>query len=99
MTWPEPAALKGKRMSAQTAPLPLDPRPFGQPAGTPVELKQTHIGWVYLVGRYAFKLKKPVKFDFLDFRTVIQRHWACQREVVLNRRLCPDLYLALIPVY
>jgi aminoglycoside phosphotransferase family enzyme/predicted kinase len=80
-----------------TLPLPLDPAAFGQTSGQ-VSLVQTHIGYVYLIGELAFKLKKPVKFDFLDFTTVEKRHWACQREVELNRRLCPDLYLALLPV-
>lgn len=80
-----------------TLPLPLDPAAFGQSSGD-VSLVQTHIGYVYLIGELAFKLKKPVKFDFLDFTTVEKRHWACQREVELNRRLCPDLYLALLPI-
>jgi aminoglycoside phosphotransferase family enzyme/predicted kinase len=79
-------------------PLPLDPLVFGCEVKDLVTLHQTHIGWVYLVGRYAFKLKKPVKYDFLDFTTVEQRRWACDREVTLNRRLCPDLYIGLFPV-
>jgi hypothetical protein len=79
-------------------PLPLDPTVFGYPADCAVTLHQTHIGWVYLAGDHAFKLKKAVKFDFLDFTTVEKRHWACDREVTLNRRLCPDLYIDLLPV-
>ncbi len=78
--------------------LPLEASAFGQPSGTPVSLLQTHIGCVYLVGKFAFKLKKHVKFDFLDFTTIDQRKWACQREVDLNRRLCPNLYLGLFPI-
>jgi aminoglycoside phosphotransferase family enzyme/predicted kinase len=78
-------------------PLPLDGAAFGQP-GEAVQLLQTHIGWIYLVGAQAFKLKKQVKFDFLDFRTLEQRRWACDREITLNRRLCLDLYLGFQPV-
>ena len=81
------------------APLPLEPAAFGLPSyAAPVTLLQTHIGWVYLAGEFAFKLKKHVRFDFLDFTTLEKRRWACEREVVLNRRLCPDLYLGLRPV-
>jgi len=79
-----------------TLPVPLDAAAFG--LSGEVALVQTHIGYVYLIGKYAFKFKKPVKFDFLDFTTVEKRRWACEREVTLNRRLCPDLYLGLLPV-
>ncbi|HEY3324542.1 MAG TPA: AAA family ATPase [Planctomycetota bacterium] len=81
------------------APLPLEPAALGLNARAgPVTLLQTHIGWVYLCGKYAFKIKKPVKFDFLDFTTVSARRWACAREIVLNRRLCPKHYLGLVPI-
>jgi len=81
------------------APLPLDPAAFGliESVG-PATLLQTHIGWVYLIGPYAFKFKKHVRFDFLDFTTLEKRRWACEREVFLNRRLCPELYLGLRPL-
>lgn len=79
-------------------PLLIEARAFSAPPGTAVELIQTHIGYVYLVGAFAYKLKKPVKFDFLDFSTLEKRRWACDREVTLNRRLCPNLYLGLFPV-
>src|ERR1700758_952234 len=58
-----------------------------------VDVRETHTGVVVLVGDRAFKVKKPVLTDFLDFRTVDQRERACQREVELNRRLSPDSYL------
>ena len=58
-----------------------------------VDVRETHTGVVVLVGDRAFKAKKPVLTDFLDFRTVDQRERACQREVELNRRLSPDSYL------
>ncbi len=85
--------------SPQAGALPLNPEAFGLDAAEgPVELLQTHIGWIYLMRSYAFKLKKHVKFDFLDFTTLEQRRWACDREITLNSRLCPDLYRGLIPV-
>jgi aminoglycoside phosphotransferase family enzyme/predicted kinase len=56
-------------------------------------LHETHTGLVVLVGDLAFKTKKPIKTDFLDFRTPGQRERACQRELELNRRLAPHSYL------
>lgn len=56
-------------------------------------VRETHIGVVFLVGDRAYKLKKPVDLGFLDFSTRQRRHAACVREVELNRRLAPDVYL------
>lgn len=58
-----------------------------------VAVRETHTGVVVLAGDRAFKAKKPVRTDFLDFRTVQQREAVCVREVELNRRLAPDSYL------
>ena len=58
-----------------------------------VDVHETHTGMVLLVGDRAFKAKKPVLTDFLDFRTHEQRERACFREFELNRRLSPDSYL------
>ncbi|MDQ6992328.1 MAG: AAA family ATPase [Mariprofundus sp.] len=60
---------------------------------------QTHISWVFLSGCYAYKLKKPVQFDFLDFSTLALRKHYCEQELRLNRRLAPEIYLAVLPVY
>ncbi len=57
------------------------------------EIHETHTGVVTMIGARAYKIKKPVLTDFLDFRTVEQREWACRHEVDLNRRLAPDAYL------
>lgn len=59
---------------------------------------ETHISWVFLTDRYAYKLKKPVKFDFLDFSTPELRQAACEEEVRLNRRMAPDVYLDVVPI-
>src|SRR5437660_775641 len=65
---------------------------------TAVEVRQTHISAVFLAGLYAYKIKKPVLFDFLDFSTLEKRHHFCAEEVRLNRRLAPDVYLGVVPV-
>ncbi len=64
-----------------------------------VQIVQTHISVVALAGNYAYKLKKPVNFDFLDFSSLDQRRYYCQKEIELNSRLCPDIYLGILPIY
>jgi aminoglycoside phosphotransferase family enzyme/predicted kinase len=61
-------------------------------------VRETHIGVVFLIGQLAYKLKKPVRTAFLDFSTRQRRLAACQREVELNRRLAPDVYLGVADV-
>lgn len=63
-----------------------------------VELRQTHISYVFLAGEYVYKVKKPVHFVFLDYSTLDKRHHFCQEEVRLNRRLSPTVYLGVVPV-
>ncbi len=63
-----------------------------------VELRQTHISWVFLADDLVYKVKKPVDFGFLDFTTLEKRRHFCEREVALNRRLCPEIYLGVVPV-
>jgi aminoglycoside phosphotransferase family enzyme/predicted kinase len=63
-----------------------------------VEVAQTHISVVFLAGPFVYKIKKTVQFGFLDFSTVEKRHFFCEQEVVLNRRLAPDVYLGVVPV-
>ncbi|WP_158888106.1 AAA family ATPase [Amycolatopsis anabasis] len=58
-------------------------------------VRETHSGVVFLVGDRAYKLKKPVELGFLDFRTPERRLAACRRELELNRRLAPDVYLGI----
>ncbi|MGE5540510.1 MAG: hypothetical protein ACM30I_17975 [Gemmatimonas sp.] len=66
---------------------------YGAP-GTPVLCRETHMSWVFLWGDRAYKLKKPVRFPYLDFSTLRLREAACRAELRLNRRLAPDVYLA-----
>ena len=60
---------------------------------------QTHISWVFMASPFVFKVKKPVNMGFLDFSTLEKRQYFCQRELELNRRLCPDVYLDVMPIY
>ena len=66
---------------------------FYPDAPTSVEVRETHISWVFLAGEHAYKLKKPVVFPFLDYGSVERRREMCEREVELNRRLAGDLYV------
>ena len=69
----------------------------GSPRGQ-VEQCETHISWVFLTTDFAFKLKKPVHFEFLDFSTPVSRRQACEDEVRLNLRLASSVYLGVISI-
>ena len=61
-----------------------------------VELIQTHVSYIFLTDRHAYKIKKPVDFGFLNFSTIDRRRFYCNEEVRLNRRLCPDIYEGIV---
>jgi len=63
-----------------------------------VSLVQTHISMVFVADNYVYKIKKPVDFGFLDFRTLEKRAYYCLQEVALNRRLAKDIYVDVLPV-
>jgi aminoglycoside phosphotransferase family enzyme/predicted kinase len=63
-----------------------------------LEFKETHISWVFFADDYAYKVKKPVKFSFLDFSTKDKRREYCEEEVRLNKRLSPEVYLEVVPL-
>jgi len=63
-----------------------------------MRLIQTHISWVLLDGAHAFKIKKPVRFSFVDYRTLDRRRRFCRKEVEVNSRLSPGLYDGVVPV-
>ncbi|MBF0586130.1 AAA family ATPase [Prosthecochloris sp. N3] len=63
-----------------------------------ITVVETHISLVFLTGEYAYKLKKPVNLGFLDFSTLERRRRFCRKELELNRRLCRELYLDVLPV-
>jgi len=68
----------------------------GRPAE--VRLEQTHISYVFLAGNEVYKVKKPVRFSFLDFSTLERRRHFCREEVRLNRRLAPRIYLGVVSI-
>jgi uncharacterized protein len=75
------------------------PEAYGDRTGV-VEVRETHISWVFLTADRAYKLKKPVTLPFVDYGTAQRRRAMCEEEVRLNRRLAPDVYLgtrAVIP--
>jgi len=63
------------------------------------QLIETHISWVLLTGEFAYKIKKPVRFDFLDYTDLQQRYRFCLEEVELNRRYAPEIYEQVVPIY
>ncbi len=62
------------------------------------ELVQTHTSWVLLLENVVYKIKKPVNFGFLDYSTLEKRREYCIKEVELNKRLCPWVYLEVVPI-
>lgn len=66
--------------------------------GQPCQLFETHISWVLVTPAYAYKFKKAVKFDVLDYSTLYARRRLCEEEVRLNRRLAPGIYIDMVPV-
>ncbi|MCK4838596.1 MAG: hypothetical protein KAS94_07305 [Desulfobulbaceae bacterium] len=63
-----------------------------------ITLLQTHISYVFLTDDYVYKIKKSVDFGFLDFTSLAKRKYYCGEELRLNRRLCPDIYLEVVPI-
>lgn len=58
-----------------------------------IELVTTHISWVLLAGEYAYKIKRPVRYPFVDLTSLERRRFLCEEELRLNRRFAPDLYI------
>ena len=75
----------------------LDSRAYGHPAPDP-ELVETHISWLILAGDYAYKIKKPLKLDFLDFSDLEKRKFYCEEELRLNAPWAPGIYLDVVPI-
>ncbi|CAG2158404.1 bifunctional aminoglycoside phosphotransferase/ATP-binding protein [Cupriavidus numazuensis] len=84
----EEAALTAALAKPDAYPHPVDG----------VRVIETHISRVFLAGDFAYKVRKPVRFDFLDFSTAQARSDDCQTELRLNRRLAPGLYLDVVPI-
>ena len=76
----------------------LDPAQYPDDAPVEVKLIQTQMSFVLLTDRHAYKIRKPVNLGYVDYTTLERRRLFSDKEIVLNRRLCPDAYLGVIPV-
>jgi aminoglycoside phosphotransferase family enzyme len=86
----------GPALAAKVAFLSA-PAAYPEPVGEVIR-HETHMSWIFLAGDKAYKLKKPVRFPYLDFSTLARREVACRAELQLNRRLAPDVYLDVAPL-
>lgn len=84
-------------MEQRTLKSLLKPSAYPEPT-TAVHLVQTHVSFIFITDAFAYKIKKPVDFGFLNFSTLDRRRFYCNEEVRLNRRLCPDIYLGVVEV-
>ncbi len=79
------------------------PRALQKPSAYPhpvsaVKLIETHMSWVFLTGKFVYKVKKPVLFDFVDFSSLVRRKFFCEEEVRCNKVFAPDLYLGVVAI-
>jgi aminoglycoside phosphotransferase family enzyme len=95
-SFPETNVDAGPALSAKVEFL-RQPRSYPDPV-TVVTAVETHRSWVFMTDRYAYKLKKPGDYGFLDVRTVAARKYYCEEELRLNARLAGDVYLATVPL-
>ncbi|TRO49940.1 hypothetical protein E2P47_00725 [Candidatus Bathyarchaeota archaeon] len=63
-----------------------------------IDLIQTHISFIFLADRFAYKIKKAVEFGFLDFTTLEKRRKFCEKELEINKKLAKDMYLEVVPI-
>lgn len=92
-----PGVSASQRTPGQGALLAFLCRPENYPESTPaVEVLETHMSWVFLTRHHAYKLKKPFRRGRIDYTTVAARRRSCLRELRLNRRLAPDVYLDVV---
>jgi len=75
----------------------MKPEAYDEDPGN-IELVQTHISFVFLTSNFAYKVKKAVNLGFLDFTTLKDRRFFCEKELELNRRLCGDMYLEVVSI-
>jgi aminoglycoside phosphotransferase family enzyme len=75
----------------------LDPRAYPHPVQA-VRLVETHISWILLTGEFAYKIKRPVHYPFVDLRSAERREFLCHEEVRLNQRFACELYLGVCQI-
>ncbi len=78
-------------------------RGLGRPDAYPhvvknVRMLETHISWVFLTGDFAYKVKKPVDLGYLDYTSLDKRHYYCEMEARLNKRIAPEIYIGVVPI-
>lgn len=96
---PHHVSARSDEVASLEAKLALLGQPDTYPEATArVDAVETHMSWVFLTDTHAYKLKKPVRYSYLDFSTVEARRLDCEREVRLNRRLAPEVYLGTVPL-
>ena len=93
---PSPDLLRQRQLMDALRTRGYFPHSFRMPRRCRAE--ETHISWVLLTGRDAYKIKKSLDLGFLDFSTLEARHFYCTEELRLNRRLAPDLYLDVVAI-
>jgi aminoglycoside phosphotransferase family enzyme len=81
----------------QVAEALMKPEAYEEDPGN-IEVIQTHISFVFLTRNYVYKVKKAINLGFLDFTTLEKRRFFCEKELELNRRLCRDMYLDVVPI-
>ncbi len=86
------AAALARKVDFLSRPDSYTPRP------NEVRARETHMSWVFMNGERVYKLKKPVRFPYLNFSTLERRGAACRAEADLNRRLARDVYLGVVPL-
>lgn len=89
---PAPTAALGDKVAALKSPAA-----FPEPTRA-VQAIETHMSWVFLTDTHAYKLKKPVRYAFLDFGSLAARKRHCAAEIRLNRRLAASVYLGVVPL-
>jgi len=88
---------EGSTVQKQVVEALIKPEAYDEEAGQ-IELIQTHISFVFLTRNFVYKVKKAVDLGFLDFTTLEKRRLFCEKELELNRRLCGDMYLEVVPI-
>ena len=76
----------------------MQPGFYPHPVKEPIQMIQTHVSYVLLTGDYAYKVKKPVNFGFLDYSTLELRQHFCDEELRLNQRGAAEIYLEVLPI-
>ena len=85
-------------MSSETKVARLHERDVWPERTHRVDVVETHLSWVFLTTRHAWKLKKPGRYNAVDLRSVAARKRNCETELRLNRRLSPSVYLGVVPL-